>query len=107
NQRRAFSYERGQSVVSELRFVRSCGLHKNDPQNHTKSHQQIRFGWLRGSPYIAGRSLKIRKLRHYRTKRKRSGFAPKEKAGPSPAFKPSITQALKLFLSQFLFDQQL
>src|SRR5260370_40719003 len=51
-------------VVSEFRFVCSCGLHKNDSRNHTKSQQQSRFVWLRGSLSIASRPLKIRKLRH-------------------------------------------
>src|SRR6266404_1145120 len=53
-------------VMSEFRFVCSCGLHKNDPRNHTKSHEQNCFVWLRGSFSNAGRSLKVRKLRHYR-----------------------------------------
>src|SRR6266404_1129848 len=56
-------------VVSEFRFVCSCGLHENDPRNHTKSHEQSRFVWLRGSFFIASRSLKIRKLRHYALRR--------------------------------------
>src|SRR5260370_4509372 len=36
-------------VVSEFRFVCSCGLYENEPRNHTKSHEQSRFVWLRGS----------------------------------------------------------
>src|SRR6266446_7229738 len=54
-------------VVSEFRFVCFCGLHKNDPRNHTKSHEQSCFVWLRGSFSISSQSLKIRKLRHYPT----------------------------------------
>lgn len=36
-------------MVSEFHFVCSRGLPKSDPRNHTKSHEQSRFVWLRGS----------------------------------------------------------
>src|SRR5713101_1935683 len=51
-------------VVSEFRFVCFRRLYKNDPRNHTKSHEQSCFVWLRGSFSISSQSLKIRKLRH-------------------------------------------
>src|SRR5438552_16566793 len=46
-------------IVSEFRFVCFRGLHKNDPRNHTKSHEQSCFVWLRGSFSISSQSLKI------------------------------------------------
>src|SRR6266446_9611508 len=53
------------AVLSEFRFVCFRGLHKNDPRNHTKSHEQSCFVWLRGSFSISSQSLKIRKLTYY------------------------------------------
>src|SRR5712692_8745383 len=50
------------SVLVSLRVF--LGLHENDPRNHTKSHEQSRFVWLRGSFSMASRSPRIRKLRH-------------------------------------------
>src|SRR5438093_8132536 len=45
-------------AVSEFRFACFRGLHKNDPRNHTKSHEQRCFVWLRGSFSLPSQSLK-------------------------------------------------
>src|SRR6266404_2079706 len=73
-------------IMSEFRFVCSCGLHKNDPRNHTKSHEQNCFVWLRGSFSNASRSLKVRKLRHCRG----GGSQNNKEAGRSPPLDPPL-----------------
>jgi tRNA A-37 threonylcarbamoyl transferase component Bud32 len=80
------------AVVFAFRFACSCELPKHHPRNHTKSHEQIRLVWLRGSSSTASRSLK----RHYRlalASARQVSVSPRKARGRFPNL-PSLTVGL-------------